>query len=428
MAKGIERWAVGSLIFALLLALAGLWLRESGAAPFLGGLVLAFGEAALVGGLADWFAVRALFTHPFGIPFPHSALIPRNRRRITYAIRRLIETEWLPPAALAARVEAFDFVGEGLLPALQVLQPRLREVLRGAVRKALADLDPRETAPFLARSAADGVAPTQLAPLLAGLTQRVRDQGWLEPLLREFVSRLQEWARSSACRTAIFSHLEHAADQYRDSGSWFREFTYNLAEVLGGIDLQSAAGTLQLQLQRFAGAQLEESSPLQQMVRDGLTRFEARLRTEEAFRDQVHHYLLDSAADGTLEEVLAPILESLRRAGLREIGAEDSRLLDWAEQRFEVWLQRLGDDAEARQQLNAWCRQQTIELITRHHSLIGALVEEQMDKLSDAEVTKLIEERVGEDLNWIRLNGTFVGGLVGAVLYLTFALISRQLH
>src|SRR5262245_52116007 len=94
--KRVDRWAKASLLAGLALAVAGLLLRNGGAWPFVGGLLLAFGEAALVGGLAYWFAVRALFAHPFGIPFPHSALIPRNRRRIVAEIRSLVEHEWLP--------------------------------------------------------------------------------------------------------------------------------------------------------------------------------------------------------------------------------------------------------------------------------------------------------------------------------------------
>src|SRR6476469_4028638 len=115
----VGRWAKLSLLFALAIAVAGFWLRHSEFAPLVGGFLLAFGEAALVGGLADWFAVRALFTHPFGIPFPHSALIPRNRPRIVAKIRELVQNEWLPQSLLTAKIEAFDFVGAGLLPILE---------------------------------------------------------------------------------------------------------------------------------------------------------------------------------------------------------------------------------------------------------------------------------------------------------------------
>src|SRR5215468_9221501 len=126
----VGRWAKGSLLAALAVAIAGLLLRDSGAAPLVGGMLLACGEAALVGGLADWFAVRALFVHPFGIPFPHTALIPRNRRRIVREIGQLVQHEWLPPSLLKAKVAGFDFVGSGLLPVVEPLKPHLRELIR----------------------------------------------------------------------------------------------------------------------------------------------------------------------------------------------------------------------------------------------------------------------------------------------------------
>ena len=92
MPNRIDRLARLSLLLALAVALLGFVLRDSQVAPFWGGLLLAFGEAALVGGLADWFAVRALFVHPFGLPFPHTAIIPRNRLRIVREIRSLVLT------------------------------------------------------------------------------------------------------------------------------------------------------------------------------------------------------------------------------------------------------------------------------------------------------------------------------------------------
>src|SRR5436305_9807520 len=115
-ANRIDRWAKLSLLFALGLAVIGVILDHYEFAPFVGKLLLAFGEAALVGGLADWFAVRALFTHPFGIPFPHSALIPRNRKRTVSELRSLVENEWLPKPMLLGRINSFDFVGDLLMP------------------------------------------------------------------------------------------------------------------------------------------------------------------------------------------------------------------------------------------------------------------------------------------------------------------------
>ena len=101
----VGRVAVASLLLALALVVAGKALERPDLLPFWGGLLAAFGEAALVGGLADWFAVRALFAHPFGIPFPHTALIPRNRRRLIGEIRNLVLQQWLPRSVLIDKVK-----------------------------------------------------------------------------------------------------------------------------------------------------------------------------------------------------------------------------------------------------------------------------------------------------------------------------------
>jgi uncharacterized membrane-anchored protein YjiN (DUF445 family) len=138
----VGRWAGWALLLALALVVAGKLIEAPLGLPFWGGLLAAFGEAALVGGLADWFAIRALFVHPFGIPFPHTALIPRNRARLISTIRKLVVEEWLPRAVLLQKVEAFDFVGQGLLPTVPALRPQLRELLRAALADVLKAVEP----------------------------------------------------------------------------------------------------------------------------------------------------------------------------------------------------------------------------------------------------------------------------------------------
>ena len=88
---------------------------------------------------------------------------------------------------------------------------------------------------------------------------------------------------------------------------------------------------------------------------------------------------------------------------------------------LDAWLKRLSADAALREQVNAWCRRIAAAQVEQHHTLIGALVEEQLNRLSERNLSELIEDKVGEDLNWIRLNGAFVGGLIGMALYLAFS-------
>jgi uncharacterized membrane-anchored protein YjiN (DUF445 family) len=413
----IERLARLSLLAALGVAVLGEVLQKSRLAPVWGGLLLAFGEAALVGGLADWFAVRALFVHPFGIPFPHTAIIPRNRGRIVQEIRQLVQHEWLPPSLLKSKLAAFDFVGSGLLPVVEPLKPHLRELVRSAAIDVLADLSPAQLAGFLARGLAGSVDAQRIGPFLEDLARRAREQGWLEPLLREWLGRLGDWADTPASQVSIRSHLEQAAGAYRERG-WFKKVTYRMAEYFGGVDLDVAAEVLRGEVKRFAAEQLLADSAVQQVIRDTLEGVERRLREEPEFLAGIKAFLLETSEAGTLTVLLVPVLASLREQGRRELEAPDSRVLVVAMGRLDEWLRVLREDEGLREEVNSWCRRLATQLVEQHHSLIGALVEEQLNRLSDKNLTDLIQEKVGEDLNWIRLNGSFVGGLVGVALYL----------
>jgi uncharacterized membrane-anchored protein YjiN (DUF445 family) len=412
----MERLARLSLLAALAVAVAGKVLQQSHA-PFWGGLFLAFGEAALVGGLADWFAVRALFVHPFGIPFPHTAIIPHNRRRIVNEIRHLVQNEWLPPSLLKAKVSAFDFVGSGLMPVVEPLKPHLREVLRSAALDVLDDVSPHQLAAFLARGLAGSVDAERIGPFLGDLARRAREQGWLTPLLREWVRKLAGWADAPQSRVTLRRHLEMAAGAYRERG-WFKKVAYRVAEAMGGIDLDAAAEVLLGEVKYFAAAQLESDSEVQEIIRDGLESIERRLRDDPQFLADVRAFLLEASETGTLTVLLEPVLASLRAEGRRELESPDSRLLAQAMTHVDAWLDHLANDAGLRDRVNAWCRRLGTQLVEQHHSLVGALVEEQLNRLSDQNLSELIEAKVGEDLNWIRLNGSFVGGLVGVLLYL----------
>jgi uncharacterized membrane-anchored protein YjiN (DUF445 family) len=418
----IERLARWALVVALGLAVAGKALAQSGLAPFWGGLLLAFGEAALVGGLADWFAVRALFVHPFGIPFPHTAIIPRNRRRIVKEISHLVQNEWLPPSLFKAKIVAFDFVGSGLLPVIEPMRPHLRGLLRSAALDVLADVSPKQTAGFLARGLAGSVDADRIGSFLSDLARRAREQHWLEPLQRVWIGRLLRWAESPQSRATILAHLQQAARAYGERG-WFKKFTFAVAERFGGIDLEAAAEILQSQIRSFAAAQLESDSELQHIVGDGLEGIENRLHEDPTFLAEVKAFLLETSETGTMTVLLEPVLRSLGEQARAELEAPDSQVLDHALSRIDAWVRDLAESAEMRQEVNAWCRRLAVQLVEQHHSLVGALVEEQLNRLSDQSLSELIEAKVGEDLNWIRLNGSFVGGLVGVALYLVLHLV-----
>jgi uncharacterized membrane-anchored protein YjiN (DUF445 family) len=389
---------------------------------------VAFAEAALIGGLADWFAVRALFEHPLGIRiFPHTALIPRNRHRIVREIRNLVQHEWLTKEMLIARVNAFDFVGDGLLSLLAAMRPKLRGVLRTALRESLTALPPQELAAFLGRAAAHSLDACKITPFAAEVIHGVREEGWLEPVLHEAVARFQEWVRTPENRAVIRRHLKKAADAYCERSVW-KNITYSVAEWSGGIDLEDASAVLQEQISRFAEEQLAEDSQLTHLAREGLEHLEQRLRDDPEFARGLEEFVQHTADSGSLAAVLGPFLTALQAEGLRELDVEDSQALAWVQDQVQVWVERLAQDPDARRRVNAWCRRTAAALIDRHHALVGAMVEDRLNRFSDANLVAMIQARVGEDLNWIRINGSVVGGCVGVLIYLSISLVEALLR
>ena len=95
----------------------------------------------------------------------------------------------------------------------------------------------------------------------------------------------------------------------------------------------------------------------------------------------------------------------------------------WVVDRLHGWIDRLAQDPDTRYRLNRWCKRTAHDLIEKHHALIGAMVEDRLNRFDDATLVKMIEDKVGEDLNWIRINGSLVGGFVGVLIYLSITAV-----
>ena len=188
------------------------------------------------------------------------------------------------------------------------------------------------------------------------------------------------------------------------------------------MDLDGATTDLQLEMYRFAGDQLTDPSPMKQAVDDGLAGVERRLREDPRyFEASSRSCSATKPPAGSFRHWIGP--DGLARRGATRTGARRLPPPRRVGRVVDDWLDALRRRLAARDKVNDWCRRLSVTLVERHHDLLGALVEEQMDRCPEKALTELIESRVGEDLNWIRLNGTFVGGLIGVLLYLLYALV-----
>ncbi len=385
-------------------------LRLGGDLPWLRILTAGF-EAALVGGLADWFAVTALFRHPLGLPIPHTAIIPARRAKIIESIVTMVEEDWLSPDVIGsrlARLSPSTLILDWLRDPAHVerLGAPLRDLLRGVARTLSED----EVSGFVERA---------LQRQLRELPVDAGTGTWLARVVRSesagvaFASMATSLANLAARpKTASQLHwwLERTARRLRAGGKRLVPFVLRRKMVQRRI-VEAACETAATELRSAAR---DPEHPLRRAVLDAAGGFADRLAAGDADAlaqaEQLRTAVLESLEAGAL---VRDTLASLRAQIEQELGDPASTLSALIDRKLRAGIVDLLEDPERRAVFDRWVRATADDLLRRHHHEIGLTVRENLEALETGALVAQIEERVGSDLQFIRLNGAVVGGLVG---------------
>ena len=400
---------------SLLLVMAGIYL---GVRQFEGihpawGYVLAFSEAAMVGGLADWFAVTALFRHPLGIPIPHTAIIPENKDRIAETMAAFLRENFLIPPVVARRLLGMNLAAAagGFLS-----DPRRSEAGAGGVRlragaanligDMLQSLDPEQLGGLVKTALRNQLEKLDIAPLLGQLlTAAIADKRHL-PLLESLI----RWA----------------ALTLEDNEALLREMIHARANGIlrwTGLDERLANGILDGLYKLLAETIVDPDHPLRRKVEEGLETLAHDLLHDPKMQDRVQQMKLEVLANPAMSRWLDGIWERTRAALLRSTRDPDQALAG----QFGASLAELGDalqrDGRLQTLVNRFARRTLVGIATRYGTHIVRLVSETVKRWDSRTVTDRIEGAVGRDLQFIRINGTLVGGLVGVVIHVVDQLL-----
>lgn len=373
------RWLAGGLLVAMGLVFA-IGRRQVAAHP-LWQWPLAFAEAALVGGLADWFAVTALFRRPLGLPIPHTAIIPTNRDRLADSLARFVERHFLVPAALARRLRGVDFAA---LAAGEGAGAGWRAPLRQALGEALAALPEAEVAGLL-RDLAAGLAARMDLPALVGarLAAAVgagRHEDGVAAALRWLGGRLE--AHEDLLRAVVHAR---SINLLRWTG---------LDEALADRLLDGACRVL-------AEAVVDPAHPLRRRITGELAELARRLQEDAALRARLAALQAQWLGGASGAALMAALWRGLRgglAGGLPP-------------------LPQLLAEPAARWRFNRHVRRLLVGLASRHGGAIASLVSTTIRSWDSTTLTARMEGAIGRDLQYIRLNGTLVGGLLGLALH-----------
>jgi len=379
-------------------------------------IVAAGFEAAVVGGFADWFAVTALFRHPLGIPIPHTAIIPARRKAIIDNIERIVEEDWLSPDVIGARLARFS-PSEAIVdwlrdPAhVERLGAPLRDLLRAVVRT----LTEEEVARFVDRALRRQLRDLRLdAATGAWLGRAVASESG-GAAFATLATSLANLAGRPRTATQLHWWLDRSARTLRRGGKRFVPFVLRRKVVQRKI-VEAACDYAAAELRNAAR---DGDHPFRRLVLGALQGFSDRLAAGDpdalAQAERLRAALLESLEAGPL---VRDTLVRLRAQLEEDLADPHGALAALVDRQLKTGIIELLDSPERRAAFDRWLRGTAEDLLRRHHHQIGITVRENLEKLETDALVAQIEDRVGADLQYIRLNGAVVGGLVGVVLAL----------
>ena len=404
-----RRLAAGALAAAAALAVAAFPLR----ATWWGGWILAIAEAGIVGGLADWFAVTAIFRRPLGLPIPHTGLIPANWELMAERVGTMVGSRVLTREYVAQEIARVDLAGLIARGVERVAPSDLEAATRALARWLAGELSPH-AAGELARHLRDALLRRPAAPMLAGALEAARRRGWDDRAIAALARALAEALERPAFREVVGEVVDDLLARYRERMGAYPRFWMGLASLLGLIDRERVVTALHAGLRQVAA---DPAHPVRERLREALAALPGRLRADAALALRVETAKRDLLEAPGAARALEDAAAALHRALAADLGRPRSDVVAWVAARLERARRALADDAGLRDEIARWAKGRVLEAVERHHGRLAEFIEKGVLALGPEGAVRLIEEHAGDDLQFIRVNGTVVGGLAGGLLY-----------
>lgn len=373
------------------------------------GYIRAFAEAAMVGALADWFAVTALFRHPLGLPIPHTAIVARNKDRIGDQLAQFLRDNFLIPHVVARRMRRLDVaeaVARWLTDPPESAGGRFRQGASALVAGMLDGLDPARLGGMVKAAVAGRLRDTQVSPLAGQLLKAAMAEGRHGPLLDAAI----RWgANALSGNDTLIRQMVH--DRAGAILRWTGLDETLADKLIGGLE------------KLLADMADDPQHPMRVKAEEGLDRLAWDLQYNAATQARVESLKEELLANQAMARWLDGLWEQARGA-LLNVARDPERAM--AGKLGEV-LRQLG--ATLRQnralaaRINRFVRRTVVGIASDYGDGIVRLVSETVRSWDVRTITGRLENAVGRDLQYIRINGTIVGGLVGLCLHLVDGLL-----
>ncbi|MEO5899250.1 MAG: DUF445 domain-containing protein [Ilumatobacteraceae bacterium] len=364
------------------------------------GYIRAFAEAAMVGALADWFAVTALFKHPLGLPIPHTAIIPNRKDQIGESLGEFVQTNFLTREVLSERLAG---AGAGRRLGGWLADPanaaRAGGAVADALRGTLQVIDDRDVGEGLERLVAKRVESIPVAPLMGRVIDLAIEGGHQERLLDAVLTGLDGF---------LVDNQETLRGRLQKESPWW------IPEPIDDRIFNKIFSGVQRFLTEVRSTPDHE---VRRSIDERLAAFAGRLRADPELLSKGEDLKRELLTHPDVRAWLRSLWGELKRTTLHATMHADSELRLKVDAALVALGSRLQHDPELQAKIDDWVVSTAGYVVDHYKGEAANLISSTVAKWDGKATSQRMELAVGRDLQFIRINGTLVGGLAGLIIY-----------
>ncbi|EJG00432.1 MULTISPECIES: DUF445 domain-containing protein [Flavobacterium] len=391
--KKMKRNALGLLGVAVLLFIIAIYFKIP--------MLQAFSEAAMVGGIADWFAVVALFRHPMGIPIWHTAIIPTKKNEIGENLGNFVSEEFLDREKLEIKLDEFNFA-----------------------TKASDWLSKEENANKIANAVAVNVIP--------GILRTIKDEDVRRFIQVQFAAKIEginfgDWValaleplqKGNLKNQMLTNLLEVMSTELTNNKDLIRQKVKASTPLLSfGLADKSITEGVFNGLQDFLNEAKKPESAVRLKIDEYIFNFLEKVKNSEEMRVKINDVILGFVGKKEVQDYINSIWDEIKSSITNDLNkGDDSSIKNNIAGLIQTFGNGIKEDPIMIDKINGFIKNDLLSMLLNNKKVIGDLISSTVKSWDGKEVSEKLELEIGKDLQYIRINGTLVGGVIGLVIY-----------
>lgn len=394
-----KAFATGLFVFMAIVFVITTLLQKTNHSHWIG-YVRAFSEAAMVGALADWFAVTALFSRPMGLPIPHTNLIENSKQRLGDNLGNFVVSNFLSPQNIRPyiqKIKISGFMGEwlGKEKNQEVLIKNLSDIILDILNK----LDAAEVSQFISKKVSEMTDNIKLNALLGNGINYLLDKNDHQKIITNLSKQIKDY---------IIENDEMIQERVK-KGSY--SFIPSFVDQKIAEKISSGLSDF------FKEVEGDSNHEIRGLITKKIYEFSSDLKEDPKWIDEFKTIKNDLLKNAKLEEYSNDIWVSIKKNLSEDLQNDHSSLKKYLSKNLQEFSQNVKTDENLQNKIDHWVRVTAYKYILKNTHQAGNLISSTVGNWQGKELSEKLELEVGKDLQFIRVNGTLVGGLVGLIIY-----------